>query len=61
MRVISAGDKMWQVLRSRRLEGKLLDFSPSRKSQYEIVCNREFCVQIASQVEGQVTASKILC
>ena len=27
---------MRQVLRSRRLEGKLLDFSPGRKSQYEI-------------------------
>ena len=27
---------MRQVLRSRRLEGRLLDFSPGRKSQYEI-------------------------
>ena len=27
---------MRQVLRSRRLEGKLFDFSPGRKSQYEI-------------------------
>ena len=27
---------MRQVLRSRRLEGKLLDFSTGRKSQYEI-------------------------
>ena len=27
---------MRQVLRSRRLAGKLLDFSPGRKSQYEI-------------------------
>ena len=27
---------MRQVLRSRRLEGKLLDFSPGRQSQYEI-------------------------
>ena len=27
---------MRQVLRSRRLEGKLCDFSPGRKSQYEI-------------------------
>ena len=27
---------MSQVLRSRRLEGRLFDFSPSRKSQYEI-------------------------
>ena len=27
---------MRQVLRSRQLEGRLLDFSPGRKSQYEI-------------------------
>ena len=27
---------MRQVLRSRRLEGKLFDFSPGRQSQYEI-------------------------
>ena len=27
---------MRQVSRSRRLEGRLLDFSPGRKSQYEI-------------------------
>ena len=27
---------MRQVLRSRRLEGRLFDFSPGRKSQYEI-------------------------
>ena len=36
MRVISASDKMRQVLRSRRLEGRLFDFSPGRQSQYEI-------------------------
>ena len=49
MRVISASDKMRQVLRSRRLEGKLLDFSPGRKSQYEIF----------AKVTKEVLASKV--
>ena len=49
MRVISASDKMRQVLRSRRLEGKLFDFSPGRKSQYEIY----------AKVTKEVLASKV--
>ena len=40
---------MRQVLRSRRLEGKLLDFSPGRKSQYEIY----------AKLTKQVLASKV--
>ena len=31
---------MWQVLRSRRLEGRLFDFSPGRQSQYQIYAKR---------------------
>ena len=40
---------MRQVLRSRRLEGRLLDFSPGRKSQYEIY----------AKVTKEVLASKV--
>ena len=50
---------MRQVLRSRRLEGKLLDFSPGRKSQYEIYAKLTKEV-LASKVRNEERRKKLI-
>ena len=50
---------MRQVLRSRRLEGKLFDFSPGRQSQYEIYAKLTKEV-LASKVTKEERRKKLI-